>query len=290
MVVWNYTKRRINGREINMVDILDYVKERKEKIKEEVSKFDRKPKLVVVQIGNDNASSSYVKSKNKLCDEVDVDFKHIHIKEDMSERDVLLTILDESGNSEVDGIILQLPVPDKYNLERLQKAIYLEKDVDGFSESSNFTPCTPKGIIDWLDYNKCELEGKSVTVIGRSKIVGKPLVNLLIDRGATVTCCNSKTKDLRQYTFNSDIVISAVGKAKFLDSSYFTNTKLVIDVGINRDENGKLCGDVNREEVMNNLENNIYVTPVPNGVGRLTVLSLIENTIEAYKDKRKLFS
>lgn len=192
-------------------------------------------------------------------------------------------------DSSVDGVILQLPIPKRYKLDRLQKAIYLDKDVDGFRIGSDFTPCTPKGIMDWLDYNNYELEGKNVVVIGRSKIVGKPLVNLLIDRGATVTCCNSKTKDLRKHTCNADVVISAIGKAKFLDSSYFTNTELVIDVGINRDENGKLCGDIDYQEVTTNLEN-IYVTPVPGGVGKLTVLSLIENTIDAYKRKNAYFS
>ena len=275
-----------------MVDILDYVEIKKEELKNEISEFSTKPKLVVVQIGDDKASSSYIKSKRNFCDEINIDFKHVHIKnpEQIEETDVLMTILDESIDSSVDGIILQLPVPDKYDVKRLQRAIYFEKDVDGFGDSSKYTPCTPKGILDWLDFNKYELEGKNITIIGRSKIVGRPLVNILIDRGATVTCCNSKTKDLRQHTCNADIVISAIGKPKILDSSYFTNTKLVIDVGINRDENGKLCGDVNRKEVMDNLENNIYVTPVPNGVGRLTVLALIENTIKAYKDKRRLFS
>lgn len=270
-----------------MVDILDYFERRKEELKEEVTKLYRKPKLVVFQIGDDRASSIYVKNKEKLCDEIGLDFEHVHIEEhkEIERNYTLLEILEKSMDSSVDGVILQLPIPEKYNLDRLQKAIYLDKDVDGFRIGSEFTPCTPKGILDWLDYNNYELEGKNVTVIGRSKIVGRPLVNLLIDRGATVTCCNSKTKDLRQHTCNADVVISAVGKAKFLDSSYFTNTELIIDVGINRDENGKLCGDIDYQEVTTTLEN-IYVTPVPNGVGKLTVLSLIENTIEAYKRKQ----
>ena len=270
-----------------MVDILDYFERRKEELKEEVIKLYRKPKLVVFQIGDDRASSIYVKNKEKLCDEIGLDFEHVHIEEEKNNEEnyTLLKILEKSMDSSVDGVILQLPIPEKCNLDRLQKAIYLDKDVDGFRIGSEFTPCTPKGILDWLDYNSYELEGKNVTVIGRSKIVGKPLVNLLIDRGATVTCCNSKTKDLRKHTCNADVVISAVGKAKFLDSSYFTNTELVIDVGINRDENGKLCGDIDYQEVTSNLEN-IYVTRVPNGVGKLTVLSLIENTIEAYKRKQ----
>ena len=270
-----------------MNSCLEYVEKRKEELKRVVSEMTKKPNLVVVQIGNDKASSSYIKSKKKLCEEIGLNFKHVHIEnyEDISEKEVLLTILEESFDSSVDGIILQLPIPDKYDLDTLQKAIYEDKDVDGFRENSDFTPCTPKGIMDWLDYNNYDLEGKNVTVIGRSKIVGRPLVDLLIDRGATVTCCNSKTKDLRQHTCNADLVISAVGKAKFLDSSYFTNTKLVIDVGINRDDNGKLCGDVDYEEVENNLEN-IYVTPVPGGVGKLTVLALIENTVNACSGNR----
>ena len=267
-----------------MVDILDYVEKRKEELKNKVSQMDYKPKLVVVQIGNDKASSSYIKSKRKLCDEIGIELKHVHIEdyENISEKEMMRMIFKESTDLTVDGIILQLPIPNKYDLKELQRTISREKDVDGFRDNNIFTPCTPKGIMDWLDYNNYDFEGKNITVIGRSKIVGRPLVNLLIDKGATVTCCNSKTKDLKQHTCNADVVISAVGKAKFLDSSYFTNTKLVIDVGINRDENGKLCGDVDYQEVTNTLEN-IYVTPVPNGVGRLTVLSLIENTIEAYK-------
>lgn len=267
-----------------MISPLDYVEKRKIELKNEISNFKRRPKLTVIQIGNDKASSSYIKSKKKLCEEIGIDFKHIYIEnyEEVSRREVVGKIVEESMDSYVDGIILQLPIPDKYDLQSLQKSIHFKKDVDGFLVPTNFTPCTPKGILDWLDYNNFDFEGKNITVIGRSKIVGKPLVNLLIDKGATVTCCNSKTKDLKQHTCNADVVISAVGKAKFLDSGYFTNTKLVIDVGINRDENGKLCGDVDYQEVTNTLEN-IYVTPVPNGVGRLTVLSLIENTIEAYK-------
>jgi len=270
-----------------MIEILCYVNERKEELKKELGELSKKPGLTVIQIGNDTASSSYIKSKKKLCDEIGCKFNHIHIEDfdNVSEDDIYSIIHKESMNDDTNGIILQLPIPKKYNVERLQNAIVPDKDVDGFRADSNFIPCTPKGIIDWLLYNNYTLAGKDVTVIGRSKIVGKPLVNILIDMGATVTCCHSNSKDLRKYTCNSDVVISAVGKAKFLDSSYFTNTEIVIDVGINRDENNKLCGDVNRDEVMSTL-NNVYVTRVPNGVGKLTVLSLIENTVTAYRNKQ----
>lgn len=267
-----------------MISCLKYVDKRKEELREEVSNFAIKPKLTVIQIGNDKASSSYIKSKKKLCEEIGVNFIHNHIQEyeDLGETYLTTKILQSNINS--DGIIVQLPIPDKYDIKNLQTYIVSDKDVDGFRRDSSFTSCTPKGIIDWLEFNDYIFEGKNITVIGRSNIVGKPLVNLLIEKGATVTCCNSKTKDLRKHTQNSDLVVSAVGKAKFLDSSYFVNGQIVVDVGINRDENGKLCGDVNYEEVTSKLEN-IYVTPVPNGVGKLTVLSLIENTIEAYKLK-----
>ena len=266
-----------------MISCLDYVEKRKEELKKELYRLNglEKPKLTVIQIGNDKASSSYIKSKKKLCEEVGVEFKHVHIEDYENTPNEIVSLKILKANIEADGVILQLPIPYKYDVKKLQELIVPQKDVDGFRNNSNFMPCTPKGIIDWLDYNNYNLNGKDITVIGRSKIVGKPLVNLLIDKGATVTCCNSKTKDLRQHTCNADVVISAVGKAKFLDSSYFTNTKLVIDVGINRDENGKLCGDVDYQEVTNTLEN-IYVTPVPNGVGRLTTIALIENTIDAY--------
>lgn len=266
-----------------MISCLEYVEKRKEELKKELLRLNglEKPKLTVIQIGNDKASSSYIKSKKKLCEEVGVEFKHVHIEDYENTPDEIVALKILKANVTSDGVILQLPIPYRYDVKKLQELIIPQKDVDGFRNNSNFIPCTPKGIIDWLNYNNYNLNGKDVTVIGRSKIVGKPLVNLLIDKGATVTCCNSKTKDLRKHTCNADVVISAVGKAKFLDSSYFTNTKLVIDVGINRDENGKLCGDVDYQEVINNLKN-MYVTPVPNGVGRLTTIALIENTIDAY--------
>lgn len=265
-----------------MVEILDYVEKRKQKLKEEVSTFERKPHLTVIQIGNDKASASYIKSKKKLCEEIGIGFKHIHIEnyEEVSESEMEMKIFKE--NVDTSGVILQLPIPQKYDVECLQTYIFPENDVDGFLNDSEFTQCTPKGIMDWLDYNNYDFIGKNITVIGRSKIVGKPLINMLIDKGATVTCCNSKTKDLRKHTCNADMVISAVGKAKFLDSSYFTNTELVIDVGINRDKDGKLCGDVDYEEATNTLDG-IYVTKVPNGVGKLTTISLVENVIEAHK-------
>lgn len=264
----------------------EYVEIRKKELKEKISKFKRKPKLVVIQIDNDSASNSYIKGKKKDCEEVGIDFTYAHVNSEMSSQTDLQNLIQAycEKESNVDGIIIQLPIPDKYNLNKLLECIPPEKDVDGFRRDSYFKPCTPKGIMDWLDYNKVDLSGKDVCVIGRSDIVGKPLVNMMIDAGATVTCCNSKTKELAYYTQGADIVVSAIGKAKYFNSNYFnfSNNQLIIDVGINRDRAGCLCGDINRIDVLAYCLDS-YVTPVPGGVGLLTRNTLIENVVAAYK-------
>jgi methylenetetrahydrofolate dehydrogenase (NADP+)/methenyltetrahydrofolate cyclohydrolase len=262
----------------------EYVKDRKEFLKSRVASCNRAPKLCVIQIGDDPASNSYIKGKRKDCEEVGITFDHVHISdyENFTERDLRDLIIMKNYDSTVDGIIVQLPIPDKYSVSMVQSYISKEKDVDGFKKASYFTPCTPKGIIDYLECNNIELAGKECTVIGRSEIVGKPLVNLLIERGATVTCCNSKTRDISRFTTCSDIIISAIGRANYFDSSYFRmwlKDQIIIDVGINRDEDGKLCGDVQEEAK----EMAKLATPVPNGVGLLTRVALLENTLLAYK-------
>lgn len=260
----------------------EYAEIRKKKLKEEVSKFKRKPCLVVIQIDCDPASNSYIKGKKKDCEEVGIEFIHAHVNSEMSSQIDLQNLIKAycEDESNVDGIIIQLPIPDKYNLYKLLECIHPEKDVDGFRKDSCFKPCTPKGIMDWLDYNEIDLVGKDVCMIGRSEIVGRPLVNMMIDKGATVTCCNSKTKDLDWYTNGANIIISAIGKPKYLDSAYFWDNsgEIIIDVGINRDENGKICGDVDKEKLRYS-----YVTPVPGGVGLLTRNTLLENVVAAYK-------
>ena len=211
--------------------------------------------------------------------------EHIHINSEEVREDVLACVIGGYGVADnVDGIIIQLPIPDKYNLDRLLENIPAAKDVDGFRRDSCFKPCTPKGIMDWLDYDEVELSGKDVCVIGRSNIVGKPLVNMMIDAGATVTCCNSKTKELAYYTQGADIVVSAIGKAKYFNSNYFnfSNTQLIVDVGINRDMNNCLYGDIDKIDVLAYCRDS-YVTPVPGGVELLTRNALIENVVAAYK-------
>ena len=265
-----------------MITCKEYVEHKKELIKRMVSGCKRTPKLCVIQIGDDPASSSYVKGKRRDCEEVGIEFAHIHIKDysHFTEGDLLDLIRIQNKDDEVDGIIVQLPIPAKYSVKRVQEQIKRKKDVDGFRKCSDFTPCTPKGIMDWLDYNHYEFEGKEVVVAGRSEIVGKPLVNLLIDRGATVTCINSKTKSPFSFTSHADLFISAIGKAEHWTAWDFQRGTLIVDVGINRDEDGKLCGDVERE-LTEKLRGEVYATPVPNGVGLLTRLALLENTLEA---------
>lgn len=268
-----------------MISCKDYVEKRKETLKSKAEKLNRKPCLVVVQIGNDTASNSYIKGKKKDCDEIGVKMIHHHImNEELSQKEVENIIEQYNADDSVDGIIIQLPIPEKYNKYRLQRCISPSKDVDGFRKNSWHKPCTPKGIMDWLKYNHVDLEGKEVVVIGRSEIVGKPLVNMMIEQGATVTCCNSKTEDLLMHTEYADIVVSAIGKPKFLGIEYFMPDQLIIDVGINRDEDGKLCGDINPEGLS---AMGVYVTPVPRGVGLLTRLALLENVVSAYHKRRK---
>lgn len=267
----------------DIVSCKDYVDIKKNELKEEIKHLDKKPVLAVIQIDDDKASNSYIKGKQKDCDEIGIEMRHINIYSNAAEQQEVEGVIKDIANSDADGIIIQLPIPDKYDLERLQNLIPPEKDVDGFRRDSCFKPCTPKGIIDWMEYNDFEFKGKDCCVLGRSKIVGLPLTSMLIEKGATVTCCNSTTPSTWYYTRNADYAFSAVGIPNYFDFSDFTNLcELIVDVGINRDENEKLCGDVNNAGFESSL-NDTYVTPVPGGVGLLTRLALMQNVVDAYK-------
>ena len=261
----------------------EYATNLKEELKELCEKSLRQRCLTVVQIGNDAASNSYVNGKRKDCEYVGIKFNHVHIKdyENLDESDLCQIIKELDKSEEVDGIIIQLPIPDKYNVKTLQQFISPEKDVDGFRKDSLYNPCTPQGIMDWLEANDIDLRGKLVTVLGRSEIVGKPLVNMLIDKGATVISCNSKTqKDyMGSFMAMSDIVISAIGKPKNFDYTWFDDETIIIDVGINRDKDGKLCGDIDKEDVDGFFGELCYVTPVPGGVWLLTRVTLLKNVM-----------
>lgn len=262
----------------------EYVEFKKQQLKSTIEKSKIKPILYVMQIDDNPASTSYIKGKMKDCKEVGIECELRKIpSQDYSQSQVCFALQVASDSPYINGILLQLPIPDKYNLKVLQNKIDPCKDVDGFRKDSYFAPCTPKGILDWLEYNHIDLEGKDVAVIGRSDIVGKPLTRMLINKGATVVCCNSHTKDIKTYTKHADIVITAIGKPKYFDASYFSNkTELIIDVGINRDENNKLCGDVDDGNVLLAFPH-IYITPVPGGVGLLTRVALLDNVVAAYQ-------
>lgn len=267
----------------DIVSCKDYVEIKKKELKEEIKHLDKKPVLAVIQIDDDQASNSYIKGKQKDCDEIGIEMRHVNICSNTTEQKEVECVITDIAKSDADGIIIQLPIFDKYNLERLQHLIPPEKDVDGFRKDSCFKPCTPKGIIDWMEYNNFEFEGKDCCVLGRSKIVGLPLTNMLIEKGATVTCCNSTTPSTWYYTRNADYAFSAVGVPNYFDFSDFQDfCELVVDIGINRDENGKLCGDVNNAGFESSL-NDTYVTPAPGGVGLLTRLALMQNVVDAYK-------
>lgn len=243
------------------------------------------PGLAVVLIGDNPASHTYVKNKKKTCEALGMRSDLLQFPESFGEDELLEVIHNLNNDPEIHGILVQLPLPGHIDEFKVILAINPEKDVDGFHPVSvgnmmigreAFLPCTPHGIMKLLEEYGIDPAGKHAVVIGRSNIVGKPAGQLLLQRDATVTYCHSRTDDLAEYTRSADILVSAVGRAKFLGKEYIKPGAVVIDVGMNRDENGKLCGDVDFDDV---LETASYVTPVPGGVGPMTIAMLMENTL-----------
>ena len=263
-----------------------------EDLKEKVDKLDTKLGLTVIQVGDDPASSVYVKQKNKMAESLGFNFNHIKLDENIKE-DELLNIIDEMNNdNSVDGILVQMPIPNHLNAKKIQNAILPSKDVDGLTDINmgrlshnvdSLVPCTPMGIIDLLKYYNIDISGKNVVIVGRSDLVGKPLASLMINHDATVTLCHSKTKDLKSITSNADILVVAVGKKDLITEDMVKPGAVVIDVGMNRVDN-KLYGDVDFENVSKKAS---YITPVPGGVGQMTVAELGCNVYKAYKLRRK---
>lgn len=263
---------------INCKEIANEIKTNiKNKILE--CKRERNPILYVIQVGDNSASESYIKGKKKDCEDVGIVCKLVHLHESISENDLIDLIRDITKNEEYDGIIVQLPLPKHINKNHIIDVIPKDKDVDGFGKNSDYIPCTPAGIMKVLD--KFDIAGKDCLIINRSDIVGRPLVNLLLDKDVTVTVAHSKTKDLITKIKNSDIVITAVGIPNFITTSMISNNKIFIDVSINRNEENKLCGDIEKE-IYNYLYRNSYITPVPNGIGLLTRAMLLQNTFDSY--------
>ena len=257
------------------------------------NKYGRAPHLAVVLVGNNPSSISYVSGKEKACDFVGIKNTTIRLEETISEENLINLIKELNIDENVDGILVQLPLPKHINEEKIIETIAIEKDVDGFHplnvanlwlKKECMLPCTPKGIIKLLEKANIDVAGKNAVVLGRSNIVGLPISKLLIDRNATVTIAHSKTLDLASVTKGADILIVAVGKARMLKADMVKEGAVVIDVGVNRDEAGKLCGDVDFDEVSKVAG---VITKVPGGVGPMTITCLMENTIEAFKRKFK---
>ena len=262
-------------------------------LKKDLAKLDRPLGLVVIQVGEDPASSVYVRQKEKMAEILGYTFRHIKLPEDVSEKDLLIEINNLNNNDLVDGILVQMPIPKHLDSKIIQNAISPYKDVDGLTDINMgklvhnddcLVPCTPKGIMSLLKYYKIDVEGKNVVIVGRSDLVGKPLASLMINNHATVTLCHSRSRDLHKITKKADILVVAVGKPNLITKDYIKRGTVVVDVGINRLKDGTLCGDVDFNDVKDKVS---YITPVPGGVGQMTVAELAENTYKAYLLRNK---
>jgi methylenetetrahydrofolate dehydrogenase (NADP+)/methenyltetrahydrofolate cyclohydrolase len=275
----------INGKEISL-KIKDELKKEVDQLKEEGKRI---PKLVVILVGDNQASQTYVRNKERGCEYIGIVSEVIRKDSQLTEEQLIDIIKELNNDQTVDGILVQLPLPQHIDENRILDVIDPKKDVDGFHPDNvarlflaqdSLVPCTPKGMIALLDEINYDLNGKEVVVVGRSNIVGKPVALLCLQRNATVTIAHSRTKNLKEVCNRADVLIAAIGKAKFFNEEYVKDGAVVLDVGINRDENNKLCGDVDFESVKDKVS---YITPVPGGIGPMTITMLLSNTLDAYK-------
>ena len=245
------------------------------------------PKLAVIMVGDNPASKIYVKNKSKACEEVGIQYEEFLLPEDTNQEELLELIQKLNEDKKIHGILLQSPVPENIDIMKAFEKIDYRKDVDGFNpinvgklatNQDCFVSCTPYGIIKMFEEYNIDLEGKNVVILGRSNIVGKPLAQCCLQKNATVTICHSKTKNLKDITKNADILVSAIGKEKFVTQDMIKNNSVIIDVGINRTKEGKVVGDVDFENIK---EKASYITPVPGGVGPMTIAMLLNNVIKA---------
>lgn len=257
-----------------------------------LKKEEIKPKLAVIMVGNDPASKVYVRNKNKACEEIGIEYEEFLLDEKTTMEELLNVIDNLNKNKNIDGILLQSPIPKHLDINKAFRAILPEKDVDGFHPINAgklsigekcFVPCTPHGVVKIIEEYNIETEGKNVVIVGRSNIVGKPLIQCMLQKNATVTVCHSKTRNLEEFTRKADILIVAIGKQKFITENMVKEGVVVIDIGINRNEEGKLVGDVDFDNVSKKAS---YITPVPGGVGPMTVAMLMENVVEAAKQNK----
>ena len=261
------------------------------KLKKDIDKLDRKLSFVVIQIGNDNISDIYIRSKERVANELGIIFNYILLDSNIS-NDEVLDIIDKNNNDDmIDGIMIELPVPSNIDYDLIRNRIKPSKDIEGISDINmgnlvcgNYKLVSPTAlaVMDLLEYYSIDVVGVNVVIVGRSNLVGKPLFNLLINKGATVTMCHSKTKDLSFYTKKADILISCVGKSNFINGDMVKDDSIIIDVGTNIVDN-KLCGDVDFASVYDKVKG---ITPVPLGIGSITSIELVRNVYIAYKIKK----
>lgn len=272
---------------MKIIDGKAIAQELRAELKEKISRQEKKPGLAVVIVGEDPASRIYVRNKIKACGEIGIRSYAFELPENSTQKDVEDLLDRLAKNEEIDGILLQLPLPKHLDSESAIAHIPVSKDVDGFSaehlglllqHKEQIVACTPLGIMKMLEREGIDLKGKNAVVLGRSETVGKPMAMLLLNADATVTICHSKTQGLESICKNADILVAAVGKAKFVTANMVKDGAVVIDVGMNRDEDGKLCGDVDFENVKDKAA---YITPVPGGVGPMTITMLMYNTYTA---------
>ena len=264
----------------------------KDELKEEVAQLKEQgiiPCLAVIQVGSDPASSVYVNNKKKACAYIGIESLSYELEEDITQEALLDLIAELNENEKVNGILVQLPLPKHIDENAVIQAIAPAKDVDGFHPETvgnmcigtrGFLPCTPAGVIQLLKRSNIEIEGKECVIIGRSNIVGKPMAMLLLRENGTVTITHSRTKDLKEVTRRADILVVAIGKPKFVTKDFVKEGAVVIDVGIHRNETGKLCGDVDFDDVVDKVS---AITPVPGGVGPMTIAMLMNNCVETVR-------
>ena len=282
-----------------MAEIIDgkaLAKKIRKELKKEVEELKTNgitPKLAVIMVGDNSASQVYVRNKSKACEKAGIEFEEFLFDKDTTEEKLLDTIDMLNKDESVHGILLQSPVPKHINIQKAFEKISPKKDVDGFNPvnvgklsigQDAFISCTPYGIIKMLEEYNIEIEGKHAVILGRSNIVGKPMIQCMLNKNATVTVCHSRTKNIAEITRNADILIAAIGKTKFVTEDMVKDDVVVIDVGINRMEDGTLCGDVDFENVSKKAS---YITPVPGGVGPMTIAMLIYNVVKAAKNTLK---
>lgn len=280
-----------------IIDGKELAKKVRLELKDEVEKLKKDenihPKLAVIMVGSDPASQIYVRNKSKACDEIGIEFEEFLLDENTTQKELLDLIDKLNENEKVNGILLQSPIPKNLDINEAFRRISPEKDVDGFNPvnvgkltlgQKGFVSCTPFGVIKMLEEYNIDIEGKNAVVLGRSNIVGKPMSQCLLNKNATVTICHSKTKNINDITKNADIIVAAIGKKEFVKGDMVKEGAVVIDVGINRGEDGKLKGDVDFEEVSKKAS---YITPVPGGVGPMTIAMLMTNVVKAAKEQNK---